>query len=267
MHSQCLVIHPRGMELADLLYYFQEVDKTQEEKISDDRCNFYLTIPEEKIPTLLDNIRDDLEKDGDEYLEVLNYRSFHTYDETREEYGSSARICLELYKYKIDCLKEYVVVKDLPCDDPRQIQFIKTHAYSATEEISEVYIKGRGYGTFRNPYELWDYYTVINEHRFPKHTMFLVDVEGFKSNRMGLDELDVPATVGNINELTCVWEHIIFCKDKSDESVLFTTDEISFKYPWNKHCLVNDLEQVLKNIQKEFKGNDEYIVKALDFHI
>ena len=264
MHSQVLVITPFDMKLEDLMYWYQEVDKNQNGKISDERCRFFLTIPEEEIPSALNSMIKELKKIMDKRFEVLKYRSEHTYAKSKEKYGSYVDECLKLYTYYCDKLNELNKIRKLPIDDPNQIKYIKEHACWYIGKTADIYIKGKGYGTFHNPYELWDYYQCITK-RLGNGVRFLINEDGEKSNQMYLNELDIHKTVANIKEFTYVWEYIIFCEKKPSESEIYTIDNIKFKSEWNKHCLVDNLEDVLMEIS-ENPHNDQYMVTAIDVH-
>lgn len=263
MHSQVLVIYPFHMDLEDVMYPYQEIDKYPYEKIMDDRCQWFLTVKEEEIPFILGEIEDYLKESRDEYLEVLQYRTEHSYGECKEKYGGFVKRCFESYKYYSDNLKEFLRIKDLPINHPKQIKFINKYGGYATERWIDMYIENIGYGVFHNPYELWDFYTPIYR-RFGYGVEFLVDKEGNKSNELYLDMLDVDETVKNISELTYVWEHIIFCETES-KSRLYTVDDIRFNKKCNSHCLVDNLKSVLYDLAGNEHG-EMYCVKALDTH-
>ena len=55
MHNQVLVIYPSDVELDDIMYWYQEIDKTQDDKMNDERCQFLLTFKEEEIPKILNS--------------------------------------------------------------------------------------------------------------------------------------------------------------------------------------------------------------------
>lgn len=264
MHSQILVIYPPNVNLEDVMYWYQEVDKDQNGKISDERCRFFLHVTEEEIPWVMDKIEEHIIHYRDTYLEVLKYRSNHSYEETKKVYGGYTKRCLGSYTYYCDKLAEFNKIKDLPIDDPLKISFIKDYGFYATNRWIDVYIPGKGYGSFHNPYEMWDYYKVVNEHRFPPDVYFLIDIDGNSSNHLLLNRLDIDSTVANINEYTMVWEHIIFCEDSPEDSRLYTVDDVRFSKPWNKDCLVDDLKEVLVELQG--KADKGYVVEALDSH-
>ena len=269
MHNQVLVIYPKeNVELEDIMYWYQEVDKTQKQKMVDERCQFLLEIPEEEIPSVLDKIKEKLEKDLLEYGEMIQYRSKHSLKEFEEKYNREFKEYIpDIYVEDYNNLKEYWEIKDLPINHPRQIRLIKEEAYIATDKLAEVYIPGRGYGYFDNPYGVWDYYRVVNEHRFPSDVHFLIGKTGREDNQMSLKELDVQKTVDNIHEYTRVWEDIIFCEKEADDTLLYTLDDIRFKEKnGNEHCRVEDLPEVLSEIKEKYGGTDEYTVIALDYH-
>ncbi len=267
MHNQVLVISPQDVELEDVMYPYQEIDKWPHEKLNDDRCQWILIVPENEIPELLNKIEEDIKKDINQYLEVLKYRSTHSYEDWKEKYGRYTRDPLNSYVYYRNKLKEFNEIKDLPMDNPEQITFIKEYGGYVIDEYGspEIYIKGVGYGFFHNPYQIWDYYALVNERRFPRDVNFLITKEGYAFNQLSLDELDISKTVKNIKEYTRVWEYIIFCEKDPKDSRLYTIDDIRFSDEWNKHCLVEDLEEVLKNLAYKYK-NRNYIVTALDYH-
>lgn len=266
MHNQVLVIYPENIELEDVMCPYQEVDKYPKDKISDDRCQWILTVPEKEVPELLNKIEEDIKKDISQYLEVLKYRLNHTYADWKEKYQGYTRDPLNSYTYYCDKLKEFQSIKDLPVDNPEQIKFIKEYGgYVLDEGGTDIYIKGVGYGWFHNPYQIWDYYTIVNERIFPRDVNFLITTGGYAFNQIPLDDLDISKTVENIKEYTRVWEYIIFCENDPKDSRLYTIDDICFNYDWNNHCLVDNLEEVLKNI-KGIYSNRNYIVTALDYH-
>ena len=266
MHTQVLVIYPKDVDLKDIMYWYQEVDKTQKDKINDERCQFFLTVPEDDIPSLLTDIKEYLESNLSKYYEILEYRSCHSLEETIKEYNMNhLKYAFDLYKGYYDDLKEYEKIKDLPYDDPSQIRFIIDNGYMATDKLIEFYIKGKGYGTWQNPYEIWDYYRVVDERRFPNGTNFLVDINDGKHNHMPLGRLDVKATVENIHSLTRVWEYIIFCEETPSQSELYTIDNIRFDEEWNEHCRVDNLEKVLSELVEQY-GYGNYDIIALDYH-
>lgn len=265
MHSQILAIYPSDVELEDVMYWYQEVDKDQNGKISDDRCQFFLTVSEDEIPWVVDKIEAHLTKHQRKYLEVLQYRSSHSYDETKEVYGSGcAKRCLEFYIYYCDKLEKFNKIKDLPIDDPLKIGFITEYGYYATDRWIDVYIPGKGYGSFHNPWEMWDYYKVVNDRRFPSDVYFLISKDGERSNKLAFRDLDIDSTVANINEFTRVWENIIFCESDPRDSRLYSVDDIRFSKSWNNECLVDDLKTVLVELQG--KADKDYVVEALDSH-
>ena len=272
MHAQVLVIMPEDVKLEDVMYPFQEIDKTQAEKMTDDRCDFFLAVAEDEVPELLEDIRTHLEEYINKCLEELQYRSEHTYEEFREKYGNCGlKHTFGAYKIYCDDMREYEKVKGLPVDHIDQIKFIKDNGFNVTDKWIDIYIKGKGYGTFHNPRELWDYYTIVNEHRFPKNVFFLVDTHGNKHNKLLLSELDIDKTVDNISELTRVWEHIIFCEKEPKDAMLLTVDDIRFDKPWNEYFRVNlfnkdiTLKDTLYEIAEKCKGS-RYQVTAIDTH-
>lgn len=266
MHSQVLVIYPEDVSLEDIMYWYQEVDKTQQGRMADERCQFSLEVKEEEIPLILLKIKERLEKKLNEFQEYVKYRSKHTLKEFQEKYGRPFKDWyFGYYTETIEDLNEYELIKDLPIDDPRQIKFMKDECYWATDKITDIYINGRGYGYYDNPYGMWDYYNIIDEHRFPRGTKFLVNKAGGKDNTMDLNSLDVDKTISNIKEYTRVWEHIIFCEKTPDDSRLYTLDDIRFNEEWNKDCLITDLEEKLRELTMKYnKGN--YIITAIDTH-
>ena len=268
MHNQVLVIYPKDVELDDIMYWYQEVDKTQKQKMVDERCQFLLEIPEEKIPSVLNSIKEKLEKNLAKYGEMIQYRSKHSLKEFKEKYNREFKEYIpEIYVSDYNNLKEYWEIKDLPIHHPRQIKLIKEEADIAADKIAEVYIPGRGYGYFDNPYGIWDYYRVVNERRFPPDVCFLIGKTDRKDNQMSLRELDVKKTVDNIHEFTRVWESIIFCEKEADDTLLYTINDIRFKEKYgNEHCRVEELPRVLQEIKEKYGNNDEYTVIALDYH-
>lgn len=266
MHSQILVIYPEGVDLEDVMYWYQEVDKTQTDKMADDRCRFSLELPEDEIPSALLKIKEYLDESLHEYAEYIEYRSKHTLKEFQEKYGEPFKDWyFGEYIDTIEDLREYMRVKDLSFDDSQQIKFIKKECYWATDKNTEIYIKGQGYGYFDNPYGIWDFYTIIDEHRFPRGTNFLIGKAGDRSNQVPLSWLDVDKTINNIKKYTRVWEHIIFCEKDPSDSKIYTTDTIRFDEDWNEHCVIDNLEDKLKELAQEY-SNDDYIVTAIDTH-
>jgi len=267
VHSQVLVIKPVDVELEDVMYPYQEIDKDNNGKIKDDRCQFFLTLKNEDVPLVLKNIETYLIKNVSECLEMIQYRAEHSLKEFEEKYGNGSypKDCYNNYKYWCDKLNEFYGIKDLHVYHPKQITFIKEYAGWATDKWVDIYIKDIGYGTFHNPYELWDYYGVVNEHRFPDDANFLVRLDGEKYNQLKLIDLDVDKTVDNINEWTMVWENIIFCKDDPANSELYTINDIRFSKKCNEHCLVDNLKDKLIEISEKYSSGD-YTVTALDFH-
>ncbi len=264
MHAQILVIHPKDVSIEDVMYPYQEIDKTQQDKMGDERCVFFLEVAEEDIPSFLNQIKEHTESKIKEYGEIIQYRSEHSYEETIEKYGrNSLKSVFELYRMYCDDLLEYYQIKDLPYDHPKQISFIKQNGYHVADKWVDFYIKGKGYGTWHNPYEIWDYYTMFEGPRFPNDFYFLIGKHGLKSNQMDLVDLDVKETIKYIHDITYVWEYILFCKEKPSDSELYTTDKIRFDRRWNEHCVVDNLEEILTRLSKE---PSEYIVTALDFH-
>lgn len=264
MHNQVLIIYPENVDIEDIMYYYQEIDKTIDEKIADARCQFCLTLKEEDIPKHLDKIKKHLEYEINEKLEILQYRTNHTVKEVQDKYYFGT-FTFSSYTYYIDELKRYEKVKDLPLDNPELISFIKDKSYDIDNLGYDIYIKGIGYGTFDNPYSLWDYYTIVNERRFHSDVRFLIASDDVRYNRLMLDVLDVPNTISHIKQLTEVWNHIIFCEKDPADSKLYTIDDIRFDKGCNKHCIVDNLADVLLGIQKDYFGQG-YMITALDFH-
>lgn len=270
MHSQVLVIYPPDADLKDVMYPYQEVDKYDKDKMTDDRCDFILTVEEEAIPDLLVKIKEYIEDSVKKDLEILQYRTSHSYEETKEKYGYNAlRHTWDIYKYSYRELKNIDEIINLPFDDPRQIQLIQDNGYSIIDKPADLYIKGVGYGYFINPYQMWDYYQQVKERGFPKE--FLLDAAGNQYVQMYLRDLDVTKTILNIKELSMVWEYIIFCEKDPKNSRVYTNDDVRFGEDYNKHCLVDNifniesLEDVLMKLSKKYCDGD-YIVTALDFH-
>ena len=266
MHNQVLVIYPRDVKLEDVMYPYQEINETIDDAINDERCQFILTVPEKKIPLLVDSIQRYLMETSNKYLEKLQYRSKYGYDEFKEKYKESPKGLLDSYIFFTSNLNDFIKIKDLPNDNPVKINFLKEFGYWATDWATDIYIKDIGYGMFHNPYQIWDYYAVVNERRFPRDVKFLIASDGNEYNKcLLLDVLDIDLTIENIKKLTRVCEYIIFCENDPDDSRLYTVDTIRFGYDWNKHCLVDNLEGVLRSIQEDYKNKD-YVVTALDFH-
>ena len=269
MHSQALVIHKKDVKLVDVMYPYSIVDKDVDGRINDSRCRFFQVVPEKDISKALDHIGNKLQEYKNEYLEMLQYRAEHSYDEYKEKYG--IRNCYSMYKHYCDCLEEYEQVKDLPNDNPKQIRFILDRYGWYNDDWVNLYIKGKGYGDFDNPYELWDFYTIVNEHRFAKYTYFLVTsflVNQFDMNMdnyMELDKIDVERTVKNIEKLTSVWEYIIFCKDNPSDSVVYTDLSEKKEYREDRFFKVDNLDETLNEIKEQHIGED-YVVEAIDFH-
>lgn len=265
MHNQALVIYPRDIELKDVMYPYQEIDKTVPDKILDNRCVFSLVIPEEDIESALNCIKEHYQNRRNESLEILQYRSEHTYAETKQKYGNSIEYCFELYKHSYDVLKKYEEVKNLPSDDPRQISFIKDYYDWANPNAwLNIYINGKGYGNIDNPYDLWDFYTIVNEHRFAEDVNFLVSRDGQYRNIMPFERLDVDRTVENIESLTHVWRYIIFCEKYSKDSVVYVKDRV-FEDISDKFHQVYNLRDKLDELQRNYLSGF-YMVTAIDFH-
>ena len=161
---------------------------------------------------------------------------------------------------------EYEHVKDLRHNNPEQISFIKdNYDWICDDEWVDFYVEGIGYGQLDNPYSLWDFYTIVNERRFPRNTNFLVSQASEMDNRMELDKLNIDRTVENIENLTRVWYYIIFCKDDPSDSVVYTTDTISRENMEDKFFKVEDFRKTLKDIKEQHAG-ENYVVSAIDFH-
>ena len=266
VHSQLLVIRPKSSNLEEVMYPYQEVDKTHSERLADDRCQFLLQVSEEEIPVFIKDMGLILEERVNGYLELIQYRSNHSCIEFEKKYGESCDgFMLNRYLYNVEILSEYEKIKDLPTDNPEQIKFLKKWMGFVMDKESELYIPGVGYGYFDNPYQMWDFYTIIDEHLFPRGTKFLVGNTGREDNEMDLDSLNMEDTLENIYNLTRFWRYIIFCEDNPMDSKVYTTDDIRFGDSWNRHCLVKDLARVLIDLQEKNYGKG-YIVNALDFH-
>lgn len=266
MHTQVLVIFPKDVELDDIMYWYQEIDKVPGERMADERCQWHLMVEEKEIPTLLIKIKEGMEQKRDENLEKIIYRSKHSCEEYKKHYERDFHDgTFDYYKMLCDHLNEYENVKDLPIDHPKQIEFIIDYSWYGDVDYMDMYIKGEGYGHFDNPYQMWDYWRVVNERRFPSHTMFLVSKTGKKKNKMIFNDMDIKETIKNIETLTRVWEYVIFCEKDPKNTKVYTTDKIRFGNPWNEHCLVENLEDVVTELQ-DVIISDDYIVTALDFH-
>lgn len=267
MHSQVLVIHPKDIPLEDVMYYYQEIDKTPIDAMSDERCNFILEIDELGITSILNKIKKYLETKLKQYTEMLQYRSKHSLESFEKKYKRRFNRVFEYYVYLQRELDTYHKIKNLSYDNPSQIKFIKEHGYWIDDSrMTDVYIKGVGYGIFLNPYQLWDYYKIVDERRFPEGTYFLISKNDNKSNIMDFYELDIDKTVENINYFTNVWEYIIFCENTPEDSKLYTTDKIRFGDDYNKECLTKNLKDMLKYLQSKYAEKDKYTVTAIDFH-
>lgn len=267
MHTQILVIYPEQVLLDDIMYWYQEIDKYPNEKMADERCQFILEIPEKEIPDTLEKIRETLDESRVKYLDMIQYRSNHSIKQFEEKYNTRYHPELfEWYTMKCDALEEYHQIKDLPITDPRQIKWIKHQSmWGDGIREAEIYIEGKGYGFFDNPYGIWDYYDIVNDHRFPSDVHFLVSKNGTKDNTMRLNDLHVNKTVDNIHNFSRVWEHIIFCEKDPADTRIYTIDDIRFDHEWNKHCLVDDLKKQLHTLSEDYPY-DEYIVTAIDTH-
>ena len=265
MHDLLLVIYPENVQLDDVMYPYQEIDKTMQGKINDERCQFFLTVEEKEIPSILNKIKEHAEKEKELYLEMLQYRSEHTLQETKEKYGGWYSNVYDLYITYCNELMEYEKIKDLPVDDPQQIEFIKQTGYWATHKYMDIYLPGKGYGTFCNPYELFDYYQFVPE-RVPGAAV-LVNKNGGRTNQMRFNELDIDETVISINEVTTRWEYLIFCPGVPHDSKLYTVEDCKFGGKYLEHdscCLVDNLRSKLIEISNAPDKN--YVVTALDFH-
>lgn len=263
MHSQALVIHKKDVELEDVMYPYSIVDKDVDGRINDSRCRFFQVVPEKDISKALDHIGNKLQEYKNEYLEMLQYRAEHSYDEYKEKYG--LRDCYSMYKHYCDCLEEYEQVKDLPNDNPKQIRFILDRYGWCNEDWVHLYIKGKGYGDFDNPYDLYDFYSRVDRHRFAEGTNFLINRLGKRSNYMELDKLDVDMTVENIRNLTQVWEYVIFCENNPLYSKIYTTDSIRRSSYTDRFIRIPHLNEILNEIKEQHIGED-YVVEAIDFH-
>ena len=258
MHSQILVIYPNNVELKNVMYPYQQIDKDIQGKLNDERCQFFLQVKEEDIPNILKEIEEYYIKEAEIQLEKMQYRAKHTIEQVKEKYGYIGDF-YSLYKIYMDYLNEYKKIKNLRFDDKRQISYIKnTYDSVKSEGWVDIYIKGVGYGMLRNPYELWDYYQDASKRLIEK---LLVNYNGEKSNKMAFSDLNIKATLNNIEKLTDVWEHIIFCPDDPNNSRLFTKFD---KYP-NNCKVTNGLEGTLKELFNQFK-NENYIISAVDIH-
>lgn len=265
MHGQVLVIHPSDVDLKDIMYFYQEVDKTPKDCLSDGRCQFMLGISEDEVSDSLKNIKEKLIEKKVEYADRLKYRANHSLEEFEEKYNIQFRdYMFSIYEDSINALEEYEYVKDLPVNHPRQIKFIKANGSWLLDKYTDIYIPGKGYGLPVNPYGIWDYYGLVDDFRFPKGTYFLKSKDDLiQSNEMDLQLLDVDVTVDNINEYTLVWDHIIFCKKEAADSKIYTTR--SPFYEWADDCLVDNLKDKLQELYDDYSMGD-YIVEALDFH-
>ena len=221
-------------------------------------------IPEKDIGIALEEIKNWMQRRKDEFLEILQYRAEHSYEEFKEKYGYNS--AYSTYKHYCDCLEEYEQVKDLPNDNPRQIRFILDYSglYN-TGRYADIYIKGKGYGEFDNPYFLYDFYSRVDRHRFPQGTNFLINRLGERSNYMELDKLDVDMTVENIGNLTQVWEYVIFCEDNPMYGSVYTTDSIRHSSHTDRFMQIPNLKEALDNI-KNYYSSEDYVVEAIDFH-
>lgn len=266
MHGQVLVIYPKDVDLETVMYPYQEIDKTISERIKDERCQFILEVEEKQIPLLLAEIKAYEDKHVQKNLEILQYRAEHTVKETQEKYGENV-LSYVFDVYKDHCInqKRYETIKDLPYDDPEQIKFILERSYYANDKLIDIYIKGKGYGTYHNPYELWDFWNIVNKRRFNEDSYFLVDKLMNGSNNLPLHSLDVELTISNIKALTRVWETIIL-HTVDGESKIYTTNTTRFDERWNQHCVVDNIEKVLHELYNTYKEEDDYQIVALDFH-
>ena len=267
MHSQAIVIYPYNVKLEDVMYYYQEADKYQYEEVADERCEFVLELPENEIPQLLTDIKEYIIKHKDIYLEILQYRADHSVEQTKRKFElNDLSHVFRRYILFTDELSEYKKVKDLPVDHPKQIKFILEHHLDVMDDFLGFYIKGKGYGDFYNPYEIFDYYTMVDEMRFSQGLTFLVRENGRKSNSIYLNELDVEATIKNIEEVAFNWSTIIFCEKTPKNSRIYSTDNFRFSKDINNHCLVENLEDILHSIRIDTSHSYIYKVEVLDFH-
>ena len=266
MHTQALIIHKKDVELDDVMHPYQEIDKYLNDRIIDERCTFRLIIPEEEIESALKRIREHFQKRKQENLEILQYRSTHTFKECTDKYDKITNNLFPYYKYCCKTLMEYERVKDMECSNPEQIRFIKDlYDWVDGGEYVDLYVEGVGYGQLDNPYSLWDFWTIVNEHRFPTYADFLVSQDDGTGNVMSLDDLDVDKTVEKIEGWTYVWEYVFFCKDDAYDSIVYTTDTCLNSSMSDRFQRVHSLKKVLKDIQKQYTG-EGYIVSAIDFH-
>lgn len=266
VHQQVLVIYPKDVKLEDVMYPYQEIDKFKSEKLGDNRCQFFKSFGEEEIPNILNKIEKYIKKNVDYYLEIVQYRAKHSYSETYLKYDYPLDKVFDYYVYYTKKLNYFNEIKDLEYDNPKLIQFILDYCWYATDKRCDIYIKDIGYGHFTNPYQIWDYWTVVDERVFAKGTNFLISkYKRDDGNQMPLEDIDVKKTVQNIKNLTVGFEYLIFCKDEPLKSEIYTTDDVRFNYDWNKHCRIKDIESKLIEIQNKYSDKG-YIVTALDFH-
>ena len=244
MHGQLLLIKPKTVPVHDVMYWYDEcINASIDFMKNDERFIFHPVFKEEDAPVILDEIKEGLEASKKKYPENPVY-----------------------YKEICDDLKKYEKVKDYPIENKRLQDFLIDHSWRCNKGC-DYYLKDKGFGMYINPYTLYDYYTVVDERRFPQGTNFLINNLNEGSNELPLKDLNIPDTLRNIYRLTRVWEQIIFCEKDPKNSKLYTTNNIRFNEEYNDDCLVDDLEVTLKRIQENYKdSNMNYNVTALDFH-
>lgn len=264
MHYKVLIVKPVEMRLNDVMYPFQELDKTQEGIMNDDRGVFIKLVDEKQVPLLMEKIYEHYYDKKIVYEEQLRYRANHTLKEFQEKYNQKY-VVFEHYKYCCDVLKEYEQIKDLTLPEPRLITFIKH--YSCNVQLNNrdlylyTYIKGIGFGYYTNPRGIWDYYTTLtNADAMDEGFGFLCRKHGTDVNTCRLEELDIDRTLSKFDD---PYTYVIFCKNEGGDSVLYTTDNYKFN---ESNGLVEDTDDCLREIYRKYVSCGLYEVCVVDIH-
>lgn len=265
MHFKIIIIKPKDVELEDIMYYFQELDMTQRDMMEDKRAVFNNQVPDPLVPVLIERIYEYYTNKKEQYLQEIQYRATHSLAEYEEKYGRCWGGMLDYYILCCNVLDEYEKVKDLSCNDKELITFIKKKADSCGLGDIEylnllVYIKGIGFGHFDNPYGIWDFYTELDDYfEDAGFGGFLSVQNGRDCNYCYLWNLDVKKTLSKFKD---PYEHIIFCKDEPKNSILYSMAG----YLRDKDSLVDNTDDVLRDIYEEHKDNEKYVVQVVDIH-
>ena len=253
------------MSIDDVMYPFQELDKTHECIMNDDRGVFIKFVEEAQVPLLMERIYDHYYDRKREFEEKLRYRANHTLKEFQEKYNQK-NVLFEYYKYCCDVLQEYNKIKDLEWDNPKLISFIKNHSLNISMNNHEylylyTYIKGIGFGYYTNPKGIWDYYTTLtNADAMDEGFGFLCRKHGSDVNTCRLDELDIDRTLCKFDD---PYTYVIFCKNSGGDSVLYTTDNYKFN---ESNGFVEDTDDCLRGIYEKYADCGLYEVCVVDIH-